>query len=165
MALAVTARFNFRDAKGRTSSTAVRLPTGNTTSQYVEFAQSIAQTIARFSNATMTSVSLCFGVDLSPYVLKVAAATIADVAQKLYLRLASAVSGVWKRLNIPTLDESLVVANSDRISLANNKILDLTTALTDGIQLTAGNTVIPVTARGDDITAALEAREVFRKFG
>jgi len=162
MALAVAIRFNFIDAKGKTSFTKIRVPTGFTIAQYTEFGIAMGQFIANMSACQVTGCSASVAVDLSGLGLKSAAATVADVAQKGYFAFTSAATGFFKRLRIPTFNETLVSAGSDNINTVDSGIAAFTTAMTNGIVVTGG-TVQPSTERGQDLTALTDAREVFRK--
>lgn len=162
MALAVTIRLQVVDSKGKTSFTKVRVPTGFSIPQYVEFAQGIAQLIGDLSVGSITSASLTFGVDLGGLGLKAVANVLADTAQKGYFAFASAVTGFFKRLRIPTFDEGKIAVGSDAISTSDPDVAAFITAMESGIVVTGG-TVAPTTEREQDLVALTDAREVFRK--
>lgn len=162
MALAVSVRFDFLDDKGKTSFTKLRVPTGFSIAQYAEFGIAMGQFIANISSCQVTNGSVTFGIDLSGLGMKTVAGVLADVAQKGYFAFASAVTGFKKRLRIPTFDEAKTVAGSDGIDTVDAGVAAFTTAMTNGIVVTAG-TIQPSTERGQDLTALSDAREVFLK--
>jgi hypothetical protein len=162
MALAVALRIDFIDAKGDTSFTKIRVPSGFSIAQYLEFGAAMCQFISDTSQCLITGASLTFGIDLSGLGLKVAAASVADVFQKGYFAFTSAATGFFKRFRVPTFDEDLVTANSDAIDTVDADVAAFIAANTNGIVVT-GTTVQPTTERGHDLTGLSEAREVFRK--
>jgi len=162
MALAVTVRYDFVDEKNKTSFTKIRVPTGFSIAQYVEFGIAMAQFVANISSCTITGGSITFGIDLSGLGLKTAANSLADIAQKAYFAFNSAVTGFKKRLRIPTFDEAKVNAGTDSIDTVDAAVAAFTTAMTNGIVVTGG-TIQPSTERGQDLTSLSEAREVFRR--
>lgn len=162
MALAVSIRFDILDDKGKTSFTKVRVPNGFSIAQYIEFAQAMAQIIADISNGLVTSAGICIGLDLSGATLKAAATAIADVAQKAFFQFNTAVAGLRAKLKIPTLDETILVANSDSVDQLEARSAAFIAGMENGI-VTLGGTIQPTNSREDDITAVSLAREVFRK--
>lgn len=162
MALAVSVRFDMIDAKSKTSFTKVRVPTGFTISQYIEFAQAMAQLITDMSNCTVTRAGITFGIDISGLGLKVAAAVLADVYEKARFQFNTAVAGFKAFFRLPGYDETKSVTGSDAVDQADPDVAALIAAYEDGIVVT-GDTISPTDSRGNDITAIQFAREVKRK--
>lgn len=162
MALAVSIRYDFVDSKGKTSFTKIRVPLGFSIAQYSEFVLGMGQFISNISTCRITGASMTFNIDLSGLGLKAAATVVADTAQKGYFSFISAATGFYKRLRIPTFDESLVETGSDGIDTVDPAVAAFTNAMTNGIVVTGG-TVSPVTERGQDLVSLNEAREVFRR--
>lgn len=162
MPLAITVRYSMIDDKGKTSSTKVRVPNGFSIAQYVEFVQGMGQFLSNISACQITKAGFSVGIDLSGLGLQALPASIADVAQKGYFAFRSAATGFFKRLRIPTFDESKVNAGSDTIDTVDADVAAFNGAMASGI-VTSGGTIQPQTERGDDLTTLQEAREVFRK--
>lgn len=162
MALAVTARFDFIDQKGKTSFTKVRIPTGFTFAQYVEFVQDAAQLIADTSVGILTGASFTVSMDLSGSVIKATADILSDVAEKALFQFGSAVSGFFSRLNLPAFNETYIPVGTDAVDTADPDIMDFTATMVDGIAITSG-TLQPVTDRGDDLVSVDIAVEQFQK--
>ena len=162
MALAVAVRFDFVDAKGKTSFTRVRIPTGFTISQYSEFVTGMGQFVSNISSCRISGASLTFNIDLSGLSLKGLPSSVADVAQKGYFSFLSAATGFYKRLRLPTFNETKVAANSDDIDTVDADVAAFTNAMANGI-VTTGGTIQPQTERGYDLTSLSDAREVFRR--
>lgn len=162
MPLAVSCRFEFVDGKGKTSFTKVRVPNGFAIADYRTFAQSMGQFLANVSNAKLTRASICVGLDLSSATIKVAVSGFADIAQKAYFGFTSAVSGLFARLKIPAISETIVAPGSDQIDQSNPDVAAFITAYETGI-VTTGGTIQPSDDRENDIVGVNFARELFRK--
>lgn len=163
MALAVSVRFDFRDEKGKTSFTKIRVPTTFSISQVTQFAAAMGQLISNISQCQITNISTTFTIDLSGLTLKASASAVADIAQKGYFAFTSAVTGFFKRLRIPTFDETKVNAGSDGIDTLDADVSAFVAAMENGIAVTGPATIQPSTERMQDLTALSDAREVFRR--
>ncbi len=162
MALAVSLRLDMRDDKGNTSFTKVRVPTGFTIADYIEFGQAIGQLIATIDAAAITRASVVFNVDISGLGLKSVAGGVSKVARKLYLQFTTAVTGFIGKTLFPALDEGKVIAGSDDVDDSDVDVAALVTAFEDGIVVTAG-TMTMTNGRGHDLVALSDAKEQFRR--
>lgn len=160
MALAVSLRFSFVDAKGKTSFTKVNVPNGFAISDYIEFGQGIAQLMTNISEGQITGASATFGLDISGAGLKAVASGLADAGQKAFFIFRSAVAGFTKRMFVPTLSELKVSAGSDDIDQADVDVAAFITAMEDGIVVTGG-TISPTDSRAQDLVAVSSAKENF----
>ena len=161
---AVSVNFTFLDAKGKSSTTRIHVPTGFSFAQYIAFAQAMAQLVANLSEGAITEVSVSVPLDLSGATLKAVALGIADVAKKALLSATSIVSGLFAKWFLPTYDESHTLANSDILDPADTDVAALVTILEDGINV-SGTIITPRDLRGNPIDTVTLAREIFRKFG
>lgn len=161
MALAISVRVGFIDAKGRTSFTTVRLPTGFTLSDYAEAGQAIAQLMTDISLARVTSCSVVVPVDLSTATLRAVAANASDIFQKMYAQFSSAVAGFRARFKLPTFDETLSPVGTDQVDQSDPDVAALLTAMTSGISVTGG-TIQPVDNRSQDLVSVDTVKKVFR---
>lgn len=163
MAFAVTARFDILDNKGKTSFTKVRIPTGLSISDMVEFAQSAAQLIADLSAGQVTSAGICVGLDLSSATIKPAIISqAADTLKKGFFQFKAALDSRFKmRMKIPAFSETKIIAGSGEIDQTDAAVAAFITAMEDGIAVTSA-TIQPTTNRGNDIDSADFAREIFR---
>jgi len=162
MALAVTVNIGFIDGKGDTSTTSVRVPTGFTLANYVEFAEDLAQLVSNIASSAITSVSLSFYVDLSALGLDTVASSVTSVAKKLFLQFSTAVTGFVAKTFIPGLRETQVGTGSDDVNQADVDVAPLLSAIEDGIVVTGG-TMTFTNEREHDITATQLAKERFRR--
>lgn len=162
MAVAVSIRFDFLDAKGKTSFTKVRVPTGFTISQYIEAAQAIAQLIANISNCQMTRASFCVGLDLSGATIKLNPSGLSDVFQKAYFQFFALGNAFRTKLKLPAFSEVKVVAGSDAVDTADPDVAAFVSAMENGIVVTGG-TISPSDSRVNDISTIDYAREIFRR--
>lgn len=163
MALALTANFTFRDDKGKTSSTKIRIPTSVTIAQALEFTQDAAALIAIASNAVITDASI--SVDISTFALgfKTVIGITADFFQKALFTLRTSVNGLFSKISVPTFNEDLVVAGTDQVDLTDPDVAAFVTALEDGIDDGLGGFIQPIDRRGNGIAEVSAAREVFLK--
>ena len=158
---AVQVTINWVDAKNKPSKTIVHIPTGFSIAQMIEFAQGAAQLFTSASFASITSVSISVGIDLSGATIRAVAVSTADVAEKLLLMARSAVAGLFARFNIPTFDENLLIVGSDQIDFADTDVAAFVSALEDGLIVNA-LPVLPRDKRGNDLVLVTQGREIFR---
>lgn len=162
MALAVSMRFDFIDAKGKTSFTKVRVPLGFVIADYVEFGQGMAQFLANISTGKITQTSFCVGMDLSGSTIKAVASGLSDIAQKALLGFSTIVAGFRTKLKLPAISEAKVVVGSDTLDLADPDVAAFVSAMEVGIVVTGG-TIQPTDIRLNDVSVLDYAREFFRK--
>jgi hypothetical protein len=162
MALAVAVRFDFIDNKGKTSFTKIRVPNGFSIPQYTEFGLAMGQLVSNVSACRITSSSVTFSLSLSGLALKVVANVLADTAQKGYFAFLSAVNGFFKRVRIPTFDETKTNEASDTIDTLDADVAAFVAAMENGIVVTGG-TIQPSTERMQDLVSLSDTREVFRR--
>ncbi|MGB7342478.1 MAG: hypothetical protein WBC91_26505 [Phototrophicaceae bacterium] len=155
---------NFVDDKNKKSSTKINIPTGFTISNYLEFADGAVQILANASRSRVTGAALCVKVDLSAASIRPVALAFSDVAEKAMIVLRSSVAGLFSRMKIPTLNESVLFPNSRVVDPANPDAAALITALEDGINVVGiGQIIQPVDLRGNDLAEVVSAEEMFRK--
>lgn len=159
--LAATVNIVFRDAKGKTSTTKVRIPASLSFTVFVAFAQALAEIISQMTTCEIVEVSVSVGLDLSGASLKSVATQFSDVANKAFIQARNAVNGLLGKFKIPTYDDLNNLANSDMLNQADADVAALITLIEDGITLTG--LVYPVTVRGDGLTEVTVAVEQFRK--
>jgi hypothetical protein len=162
MVLAVAVRCDFVDDKGKPSFTKIRVPTGFTVSQYIEFVQGMSQTLADISNCRITRASFVVGLDLSGATIKAVASGLSDIAQKALMGFSTAVAGLRTKLKLPALSETKVNTGSDTLDQADPDVAAFITAMENGIAVTGG-TIAPTDSRENDVTTTDYARELFRK--
>lgn len=164
MALAVTIQIDFKDAKNKSSNTKVRVPTGFTIAQYVEFAQDFAQLAANISTARIVGVSVNFALDISASLTNVVS-NLSNVASKAFLQFQSSVAGLFAKIKVPTFDEdNLVIVGTEDIDTTEVAVDDLITAITGGLAVTGG-TIAPCDKYGNDLVDLSFARGIFARHG
>jgi hypothetical protein len=160
---AVTINVTMLDAKGKSSVTKIRVPTGFTLSQYASFAYAIGQLICNMTDGAITNISVSVPVDLSGATIRAFATTIADVAKKLLILARSSVTGLFARFTIPTYNEGNSITGSDQADPADPDIAALIALVEDGVNV-GGVFIQPCDLRENDLVDVSEAREIFRKF-
>ncbi len=163
MALAVTGRFNVRDAEGTSSFTEINVPTTLNLVQLGEFYLDVAQDIADLSGGEVTSVGFGVSFDLSTATLRTVAAAASHVARKGFFQWATALTGFFKRFSLPSFDEANTSGTSDDIDLADIEVDAFTDGIIDGYVVTGPDTVSFTDGYTNDIEAVSFAREQHRK--
>lgn len=157
--------FSFRDAKGKSSTTEVNIPTGLTLANMTIFAQEMAKLIDPLITGVITRIGLAINIAL-PAGLAANPLSTSDVEEGGKFQFSTA-GGYYTGLRIPTWMESLVSAGSDDINTLDADVAAFVAAMMSGIDLTTATpvagtgTVTPTDGRGDDITALVNAKEQF----
>jgi len=161
MALAVTCRLSFVDGKGKPSFTKIRIPTGFSISQMLEFAVAVAQLATTISVGSITRASICVGIDLSSATIKASPMANSDIAEKGLFGWATAVSGFRTKSWLPAFSEAMLVNASDAVDQVDADVAAYITAMENGIVVTGG-TVQPTDRRENDVVGVEYAIEKFR---
>lgn len=164
MALAVSLNFTVLDAKGKTSITKIRVPTGFSITQYSEAALAFAQLIANLSEGAITDISVSLPINLSGATIRSTAVAIADVAKKALFFARSATAGLFTKFFFPTYNEVNTVSGSDNLDATDADVSAMIDILETGINV-SGTIVAPRDMRGTSLDSVIETREIFRKFG
>lgn len=163
MALAVAVRIDFIDETGATSFTKIRVPTGFTVAQYVEFATAFGAFVLPVTTCQITGISLSFDLGLSGLGLKAVALGTADVFRKGFFIFRAAIAGFSKKLGLPTFLETKVPTGTDAIDQGDADVLAFINAMTNGIAVSGPITIQPTDERGNDLTTISVAREIHRR--
>lgn len=165
MGLAVTGRFNIRDAEGTNSFTEINVPTSLNLVQLGEFYLDVAQDLADLSGGEVTSVGFGFSFDLSTATLRTVADAASHVMRKGFFQWATALTGFFKRFRVPSFDESLTSGTSDDIDLVDVLVDAFTDGIVDGYIVTGPETISFTDGYTNDIEAVTVAREQHSKAG
>lgn len=163
MALAVTGRFNVRDAEGTSSFTEINVPTSLNLVQLGEFYLDVAQDIADLSGGEVTSVGFGVSFDLSTATLRSVAAAVSHVARKGFFQWATALTGFFKRFAVPSFDEANTSGTSDDIDLVDVEVDAFVDGQVDGYVVTGPETISFTDGYTNDIESVSAAREQHRK--
>lgn len=164
MALAPKIIITVRDNKGKISTTEVKIPTGLSLDNMIEFAQDLIVLFDAITNGVIIGVSIGISVDTSGLGLTAAAGSTADVEEKGVFQFQTA-GGFYTTVNVPAISDSDVVSGSDALDQSDPDIAAFIAAMTGGLVLTDLSTVQPCDAREDDITTLAYARERFVSSG
>lgn len=164
MAHAVKIIYTLKDNKGKLATCEIKVPTGLTVANYVEFATEMGTLVVNMTIGQIVNVGIAITVDIDPG-WPVSPGLTSDVEEKAAFQYMAA--GNWRTgVNLPTLSELLVVDGSDALDLTDADVIAFNDAMTDGILLPVGAiTVQPTDARENDIEALVFARERFRASG
>lgn len=163
MALAITGRFNVRDAEGADSFTEINVPTSLNLVQLGEFFLDISQDIADLSGGEVTSVGFGVSFDLSTATLRTTATAASHVARKGFFQFSTALTSFFKRMFTPSFDEANTSGTSDDIDLADIEVDAFVDGQVDGYVVTGPETISFTDTYGNDIEAVTVAREQHRK--
>lgn len=169
MAIAVKVIYQYRDDKGKSAQTEVKIPTGLSVADMTTFALGMAQLIDPLTRGALTYIGINLGVDFSATSgIKADPLTGADVEEKGEFQWRTE-GGFYSSMQIPCLDEDLVVTGSDVLSLTANSgvVQDFIDAMTGGVDIDPPNEdfVQPCDAREDDIESVGFYRETFLSSG
>lgn len=164
MAHAVQIIYTVKDNKGKLSTCTIKVPTGLTVANYIEFGQEMGTLINNIIIGQIVNVGVAITVDMLPGWAQSPGLT-SDVEEKASWQYMAA--GNWRTgAKVPTLSELLVVDGSDNLDLTEASIIAFNDAMIDGIDLPVGLiTVEPCDARENDIESLVFGREVFRASG
>lgn len=164
MAHAVKIIYTIKDNKGKLATMEIKVPTGLTVANYIEFAQEMGTLVVAMTIGQIVNVGVALTVDILPGWPTDPGLT-SDVEEKGAFQYL--VAGNWRTgVNLPTLSELLVVDGSDNLDLTDAAVIAFNDAMVDGILLPVGAvTVQPTDARENDIEALIFARERFRASG
>lgn len=160
--VAVSARFDIIDGAGKASFTKVRIPTGFSIAQMIEFAQGMAALISPLLGGQIVKAGICVGLDLSGASLIGSPSFTSDVHHKGAFGFATEEAGLYTRLNLPTLNSGVVATGSDNINEGNADVAAFLAAMENGIVVTGG-TISPCDNRENDIVGTRYSKEVFRR--
>lgn len=164
MALSPVVIVTFKDRKGKTATTEVKIPTGLSLADMVEFAQQMAVLIDAITTGQIISVGIGIRIDTSGLGLTAAAGTTADVEEKGKFQFLTD-GGFYTTVNIPCWSDINTVDFSDVIDTADTDVAAFIAAMISGLTMTSTNVVAPTDAREDDIVGISFARERFRGSG
>jgi hypothetical protein len=164
MAHAIQVIYTIKDNKGKLATCTVKVPTGLTVEDYVEFAQEMGTLVVNMTTGQIVNVGVAITVDILPGWPTEPGLT-SDVEEKGSMQYMAA--GNWRTgVKLPTLSELLVTDGSDNLDLADAAVLAFNNAMIDGINLPVGLVLVaPTDARENQIESLVFAREVFRASG
>lgn len=156
--------FTIRDNKGKTSTTEVKIPTGITLSNMIEFAQDLVVLFDAITTGQIINVGIGISVDISGLGLTAAPGSTSDVEEKGQLQFQTA-GFYYTTVNVPCWSDINVVSGSDEVDTGDADVAAFIAAMTAGLTLGDASVVQPCDSREDDITTLVYARERFRSSG
>lgn len=150
--------YTLKDEKGDTSTMSVRLPAATLFADAEAFLSDFASLLDLTIDGVVTRIGMSFNV-LLPGGLKVAALNQVDVERGATFIYQSA-GGFLFRHRIATFKNSLIGAGSADVNLADADVINLVSAMNNGLTPIA-TLVQPSEHRGDDLAAINSARQTF----
>lgn len=151
--------YNLIDAKGKVSRVEIEIPTATALSNVVTLIPLVAELIQPLVAGGLQSAGFTVEVDVSAGFGPVAGLA-ADVQEKAEF-VFNVAGGFIKRLNIPTILESIFHPGTADVDLGDADVAAFVDFMTDGI--TAGALIAPVDTRNADVTTLKVARENWGK--
>lgn len=165
MAKAVQVIFTIKDNKGKLSTTAIKIPTGISLPNMVEFAQEAAVLVDAVTIGQIVNVGLAITVDTSALGLTPVPGATSDVEEKGTFQYMSA-ANFRTSTRIPCWSDLNVVTGSDEVDLTDADVIAFNNMMVNGLVLPVGAiTVQPCDIRESDIISLDWARERFRASG
>jgi hypothetical protein len=139
--------FNVVDGKNQTSTIEIPFPNTTPASVFIAGVDAVGQLIKPLVTGGLKSAGVKVTVDVPTW--GTAAALNSDVQEKMEFGIRAA-NGFLKRLNIPTIDESMFIAGSTEGDTSEAALLAFNDFLEDGI--TVSSTLIqPTDVHGSDL--------------
>jgi hypothetical protein len=158
MSIAFAIVSTITDEKGKPSTFTVNVPITFSLAQYGEFAVQAATIIDACLSGKLTSMEMCLLADLSGLTGNTIGAA-SDVEERARFKLRTS-EGRPVNVNVPALNESLVVVGDDSLDLPDADVAAMESLLLDGLSVTGG-TIIPCDLNEDDLVSLEYAREGF----
>jgi len=158
--MAIFAYFNIIDSKGDVSRVEIPFPSGTVLGAVVDAMDDIADLIQAMVAGGLQSAGISFEVDVSA-TWGAVAGLAADVQEKAEFVFNTA-GGYLKRLNIPTVLESIFNPGSAEVDLGNSSVEAFIDFMEDGI-VSGAETITPSDYRGADVLTLRSAKENWGK--
>lgn len=149
--------YRVKDAKGLLSTITIPVSQSTAIADLAEFASDMASLIQSCITGTVVSA----GYSVISSVSDVAPNSLSDV-QEVGRLVFNSIDGYRKDLNLPTFDETKMLAGSVLINVADTAIAALITAMLDGITENA-HVVNPTTMHNEDLSVLDAAFEAWGK--
>jgi hypothetical protein len=159
MAIAFEVVYEYTDDSGDKAESAIKLPTIFTLEQYTEFVRAMAVLVDKVVVGIVSRAGIRVAIDVSSLTDNTVLG-LSDVEDVGAFQFAT-VDSRPVRVNIPGIQESLVLAGSDDIDTGAAPVAAFNTAMLSGIAVTAA-TIQPTDVAEDDIDSLVFARERFR---
>lgn len=158
--------YTVKDAKGKTATTEVKIPTTFNIANIIEFAGALAVIINALIKGQIVAISIVATINMSDLVgLRTSPLADSDVEEKASFGFSSD-AGFDSGLMLPTFNEDFFVAGTRDVDLADAAVIDFTEAMLLGISTSPGPVVVtPSDAHGDDLDLFKYGYEVFMASG
>lgn len=154
--------YTLEDRKGKQATTSVKLADATTETNVTTFGVGFGLLADAIVNGVIRAITAVYQVDISSIGNNTPSAS-SDVEEIGAFEFVTA-NGNRVKLNIPGINENLVVNETGNLDLTETAIANIITMMEDGIAVTGG-TVSPCDIGEDDIVGTLFARERSRNSG
>lgn len=146
------------DAKNKSATTSVKVPTTFALADYIEFGQSMASLLGAIAAGNVRSADFCLPIDISGFTNNTVS-PLSDVEEIGAFEFVTA-EGNRVKLNIPGCPDGTTILDSDALDETDPQVAAIITMMEDGL----GGTT-PCDIGGDDVVDTLFARERSRSTG
>jgi len=156
--------YTVRDAKGKDATTEVKLPEALGLAGLTDWAILFATILNDFTSGRIRKCQLTLEVALSEFTSNLLEDN-SDVEEVGAFEFVTA-DGERVKMNVPGMQNSATVGNSDDLDQTDVQTAAIITAMTAGITTATNSTLVqPCSIAEDDIVDVLFAREVHRNSG
>jgi hypothetical protein len=158
--------YTVKDAKGKTATTEIKIPTTFNITNIVNFAGAMAILINTLIKGQIIAISIVATINMSS-IISIRSAPLADsdVEEKASFGFSTD-AGFDTGLMLPTFNEDFLVSGTRDVDLTDAAVIDFTEAMLLGISTAPGPVVTtPSDAHGDDLDLFRFGYEVFMASG
>lgn len=159
--MSVDVTFTVKDNKGDTSRFTINLPSSTSVTDAIAFGKTAFPLVQAIMNGAVTDVK----VHVPVTGLSLSSAGLTSDVQEVGQFVFNAVGGFLKRIGIPGLSETKVLASSAQIDTSDTDVAAFITMMTSGVDVSANGgsgTIQPSDYRDADLTSLDSAVETFR---
>lgn len=158
--------YTVKDAKGKTATTEVKIPTTFNIANIIEFAGALAIIINALIKGQIVAISIVATINMSGLSgLRTSPLADSDVEEKASFGFQTD-AGFDTGLMLPTFNESYFITGSRDVDLTDPDVIDFTEAMLLGISTSPGAIVVtPSDAHGDDLDLFDYGYEMFMSSG
>jgi len=162
MAHAFALTYTYQDDSGNTATHDIHVPTAFSLSQFTEFGRTMADLLDNIVSGMIMGLDLTLTADLSGLLLNFTDDD-SDVEEVGAFSFVTS-DGRPVSVNLPAINENIVLAGSDDIDQLDSGVAAFITAMESGIVVTGG-TIQPCDVNEDTVFSTVYARESFRSSG
>ncbi len=148
-----------QDKAGLKSTMIVHIPIATTPQDALDFADLLINEIDPIINGGIVSAGVTLAADIAGHEAIGSTSNVQERGEFVW----NTENGFLHSVGVPTWIETLVVAGSRQLDVAQVDVEDFVEAMEDGLAVPSTNLIVPVDSRGEDLTTRKSALERFRR--